>query len=82
MQYPNEFTFLKKIYRMFLIFPFTTVLCESSFSHMNQIKTKYRTEMLSETLSDLMWLVLYPKYKFDFRTLAFDLAGTWVYETQ
>ena len=64
---------LKIVYTILLIFPFTTVLCESGFSHMNHIKNPFRNLMKNENLENLMFLVLYPSFNFQYRDLAHEL---------
>eukprot|EP00493_Phyllostaurus_siculus_P010606 UN10752 len=54
----DEMKNLKKQCRLLLIFPFSTVLCESCFSHMNQMKNAYRSRMTPENLENLMFLTL------------------------
>ena len=54
----DEMKNLRKLCRLLLIFPFSTVLCESCFSHMNQIKNAYRNRMTTENLENLMFLTL------------------------
>ena len=64
----DEMKHLKKLCRLLLIFPFSTVLYESCFSHMNQIKNAYRSRMTPENLENVMFLILplnWPK-KHDF----------------
>ena len=71
--------FLLKTPQMFLlfkmmIFPFSTVLCESCFSHMNQIKNAFRTRLLPENLENLMFLTLNKDKEVDFENSAMKMA--------
>ena len=65
---------LKLLYRLMMIFPFSTVLCESCFSHMNQIKNAFRTRLLPENLENLMFLTLNKDKEVDFENSAMKMA--------
>ena len=56
--FPDSYQNLKQLYRLLLIFPFSTVLCESSFSHMSQIKTAFRNALDPKNLENLLFLTL------------------------
>ena len=60
----NEFTL------NLLLFTFTTTLCESGFSNVNQIKNEYRNLIKLENLQNLLFLALYQNFEFDCRALA------------
>ena len=72
----TQFEMLKLIYKIILIFPFTTTLCESGFSHMNQIKSPFRNSLEPETLSNLMFLALYSTFPIDYRKIAVKICST------
>ncbi len=55
----TSFNNLKKVYRLFVSLPFTSVLCESLFSHMNHIKNEYRSCLLPKNLENLLFLCIY-----------------------
>ena len=59
---------------LMLIFPFSTVLCESCFSHMNQIKNEYRNRMTAENLENLMFLTLNKGREINYTDIAIKLA--------
>ena len=65
---------LKKIYRLLLMFPFSTVLCESSFSHMNQIKNAFRNRMKPQNIEILMFLTLNKNKSIDYKNIAIKLS--------
>ena len=73
----TDFENLKKVYRLFLSLPFTTVLCESLFSHMNRIKNEYRSCLLPKNLENLLFLCLYKNFQFDCSNLACKIIKTW-----
>lgn len=80
--YPDSMQNLKQLYRLLLIFPFSTVLCESCFSHMAQIKNAFRNRLLPETLENLLFLTLNKDTKIDYQSLAYELIKTWKYEVE
>ena len=55
-------------------FPFSTVLCESCFSHMIQIKNAYRNRMTAENLENLMHLTLNKGREINYTNIAIKLA--------
>ena len=72
----TQYNMLKLLYKIILIFPFTTTLCESGFSHMNQIKSPFRNKLEPSTVADLMFLALYPSFPMNYRKIAIRLASS------
>ena len=73
---------LKQLYRLLLIFPFYTVLCESCFSHMAQIKNAFRNKLTSKILDNILFLALNKNRTIDYRKLAFVLIKSWKYNVE
>ena len=73
----TSFNNLKKVYRLFLSLPFTSVSCESLFSHMNHIKNEYRSCLLPNNLENLLFLCIYNNFQFDSASLSYKLIKTW-----
>ena len=80
--FPDSFRNLKQLYRLLLIFPFSTVLCESCFSHMAQIKTAFRNCLKPKNLENLMFLTLNKNKAIDYQSLAYELFKTWKYDCE
>ncbi|XP_053158033.1 zinc finger protein 862-like isoform X2 [Hemicordylus capensis] len=54
----ERFPFLSKLLSVVAVLPVSTVCCEKAFSCMNLIKNKYRAQMESRSLNDLMMISL------------------------
>ena len=73
----NEYQNLKLVFKLFLIIPFSIVLCERLFSHMNQIKNEYGSKLLNSNLENLLFLCLYKNHDFDYKHLSRIILQQW-----
>ena len=76
----DEMKNLQKLCRLPLIFHLFTMLCESCFSHMNQIKKAYRSRMTSENLENLMFLTLNKGREINYQDIAIKLTKNMIFE--
>ncbi len=68
----DKYPHLKDVYRRILSCFGSTYLCESSFSHMNHIKSKYRTRLSDNHLDDCLRLAI-SNYEPDYVKIAGDI---------
>ena len=73
----SELAYLGKAYRFLMLAPVTTVVCESSFSHMASIKTKSRSCLNPSNLENLMFLALYSNFNFDYTIASQIIVNSW-----